>query len=230
MRISRVWTGLRPMVFALGFVAATAGGAHAASASSGGSTTDATPLVAYDTVGSSIGTAGVTGNPLVSFIPITGSFQAPSNLSFGKFQVAAPVPGLTTTYSNTPFSLLLKADSVNGNNQIVPNETPVKITGVLNGKVSSPFSSDLVATFDPMASSSFTTGLYKHTLGLPDGPLKLVPSTVGDGLTTAQAHLGSQTVVAAPVPEPSTIALFAVSIIGLGFRRRMLRDRAAAAA
>jgi hypothetical protein len=228
MRISRIWTGLRPMVFALGFVAATAGGAQAASTSSGGSTTDATPLVAYDTVGSSIGTMGVTGNPLVSFIPVTGSFQSPSNLSFGKFQVTAPASGLSTTYSNTPFTLLLKADSVNGNSQVVPNETPVQVTGHLNGTVSSPYSTDLVATFDPMANSSFTTGLYKHTLGLPDGPLKLVPSTVGDGLTTAQAHLNSQTVVTVPSPEPSTIALFTVSIIGLGFRRRMLRDRAAA--
>lgn len=228
MRRTRGWTGLRPLVFALGFVASTAGGAQAAStASAGGSTTDANPLVAYNTVGSTIGTTGVTGNPLVSFIPVTGSFQSPSNLSFGKFQVAAPATGATAAYVNTPFSIMMKADSVNSNTTLVPNETPVAITGVLNGTVSSPSQTDLVATFNPLAKSTFQTGLYQHTLSLPDNPLRLVPSTVNDGLTTAQAHLVSQTVVTAPVPEPSTIALFAVTLVGLGARRRMLRGRAA---
>lgn len=222
MRRTRGWIGLRPTVFALGLVAATAGGAQAAAISAA-----ASPLLAYDTVGSSISTTGVTGTPVVNFIPATGAVMAPSNLSFGKFEVVAPVSG-STTYANTPFAIQLTADAVNGTTPVVPNQTPLTITGLLNGTVSGASQSSVVATFDPLVNSSFQTGLYVNTLGLPNSPLNLVPSTSNNGDTTLQASLTSAVSPAPPVPEPSTLALFAATIIGLGFRRRLLARRTVA--
>jgi PEP-CTERM motif len=221
---TRGWTGLRPMVFTLGLVAATAGGAQAASMSA---SVPASPLLAYNTVGSSVGGTGISGNPVINFIPATGAVISPTNLSFGKFEVLAPADGSTTTYSNTPFTIQLKVDSVNSTTPVVPNQSPITVTGLLNGTVSGASRSEVVATFNPLAKSDFQTGLYVNTLGLPNSPLNLVPSTVNNGDTSLQASMTSMTAVTQPVPEPSTIALFAATIIGLGFRRRMLARRAA---
>jgi hypothetical protein len=212
------------MVFALGLVAATAGGAQAAAITA---TTAASPLLAYDTVNSSIGTTGITGTPVIDFIPATGAVMAPSNMSFGKFEIVAPSSG-TTTYSNTPFSIQVTPDAVNGT--ALTGQTPVTVTGVFNGTVSSASQTDVVATFNPLTQSTFQAGQYANTLGLPNSPLSLVPSTINNGDTTLQASITSAVSPAAsPVPEPSTLALFAATIVGLGFRRRILARRVASA-
>jgi hypothetical protein len=251
MRTTRGWTGLRPTVFALGLVAATAGGARADAIDSTSSasaadqaTTPASPVLSYNTVGSTIGTTGVSGTPLVTFVPVTGSFMSPSSLSFGAFQVAAPTSG-TTTYTNTPFSIEMTATGVNGQSLITPsagssadtagtsttglspNESPIMLTGVLNGSVSASNQSSVVATFDPLAKSAFQTGLYTNTLSQPDSPLHLVPSTTNGGLTSVQAPLVTQTTVSNPVPEPSSVAVFAAAIAGLAAHRWRARRRAA---
>ena len=130
MRRKRGWTGLRPTVLALGFVAATAGGVRAANIP------PTTPVLAYNTVGSGIDNSDtVGGTPTISFTPLLGSsFLAPSSLSFGKFLVSALPDGQTTTYSNTPFHIKLNATAVDGSAPD-PNGTPLAITGKLNGSV-----------------------------------------------------------------------------------------------
>lgn len=227
MRRTRGWTGLRPMLMALGLVAATAGVGRAAPVSGTTPKTDG-PLMTYNTIGSTIGTTGVTGNPAVRFIPVTGGgFLAPSNLSFGKFQIDALAAGERTTYNNTPFTMRFQADALNGQS-IEPNETPIEVTGVLNGEVVGDSQSTVVATFNPLTKSEFQTGLYTNTLALPDGPLRLNPSTSNGGMTTAQAFLSNTSLDPNPIPEPSTLALFAVTMFGFAARRRLLGHRAAA--
>lgn len=227
MRTTRGWTGLRPKVFALGLVVATAT-ATAGNALAAPIATPASPLLAYNTVGSSIGSTGISGGaPVINFIPATGAVMSPSNLSFGRFEVKAPTDGATTTYSNVPFTIKLTADSVDGKTSVTPNETPIEITGVLNGTVSGASQSDVVATFNPLKDSDFQTGMYMNTLGLPNSPVSLVPSTVQNGYTTLQSSLSSVVAPTYPVPEPSTVALFAATIVGLGFRRRLLMARRA---
>jgi hypothetical protein len=228
MRRTRGWTGLRPTVFALGLVAATAGGARADAMSSSSSalpTVPASPVLSFNTtVGSSLG-APASGSPLITFVPVTGSVMTPSNLSLGAFQVAAPASG-TTTYNNTPFSIQLVSTAVNGDTGAAGIQTPIQVSGVLNGTVSSANQTNVVATFNPLASNQFTTGVYTNTLILPDSPLHLVPSTTNGGLTSIQAHLQSLTTVTLTAPEPTSVAVFVVALAGLAAHRRSRRRAA----
>ena len=57
---------------------------------------------------------GVTGANVISYVPITtATVDATSNLSLGSFQVAG-IPGQTTTYNNTPFSITFVPPSYDG--------------------------------------------------------------------------------------------------------------------
>jgi len=209
MRMSCQSAGLRTTVLALGFVALAATGVQA------------DPIINYTTSGS-IDSKGVNGFGVISFIPVSnGAFNAPSAFSLGDFQVAALPKDQSTTYTNTPFHITYLANSVNG---IAPNpnETPLEVSGVLNGDVSGANQSNVVATFDPLPKSSFLTGAFKNSLKILDSPLSLVPSTTNNGQTSAQARLDT-----VPVPEPTSIALFVTTLAGLGVRHRVRTRRAA---
>lgn len=225
MRRTLGWTGLRTSVVAFGLVAAAAGITRADPMTS--------TLIAYDTVGSSIGTSGVTTSggattPALSFVPLTGgAFMSPSTLDLGMFQTAALAAGQSVTYSNTPFDIKFTVDGVNGQTGFMPNGTPVDLTGTLNGTISGPNQSSVMATFDAPASSAFATGLYANTLAITNNPVSVVPSTTNNGMTTVQAMLTTTITPATPAPEPSTVVLFAATIAGLGLRHRLRRARAA---
>ena len=113
--------------------------------------------------------------------------------------------------------------------------------GVLNGTLSGPNQSNVTATFGTFDSSgnftpysatnntvNFSTGLYNNSLTLPVGAISIVPSTTNDGVTTLQATLTNVSVAPAAAPEPSTIVLFAATVVGLGFRQRLRKSRAGA--
>jgi len=211
MRKSSQWTGLRGTVLALGFVALA------------GTVVRADAVMNYTTSGS-IDSGGVSGPGVISFIPVSnGAFNSPSAFSLGDFQVAALPATQTTKYTNTPFHITFLANSVNGKAPD-PNETPVQVSGVLNGEITGANQSGVVATFDPLSKSAFRTGDYVHTMGILDSPLSLVPSTTNNGQTSAQAHLDT---VFKPVPEPTSIALFLTTLAGLGVRHRVRARRAA---
>jgi hypothetical protein len=206
MRKSCQSAGLRTTVLALGFVALTAAGVQAE------------PIMNYTTSGS-IDSSGVSGPGVISFIPVSnGAFNAPSSFSLGDFQVAALPDGQSTTYTNTPFHITYLANTVNGIAP-EPNETPIQVSGVLNGDISGANQSNVVATFDPLPKSAFQTGPYKNTLKILDSPLSLVPSSTNNGQTSAQAKLDT-----VPVPEPTSIALFVTTLAGLGVRHRVLES------
>jgi hypothetical protein len=179
------------------------------------------PVLTYDTVGSSISNTGVVGTQVVSFVPTSGgSFLAPSFLSLGSFMAASQPAGQSTTYTNTPFSLKFNADAINGA-AVQPNETPITISGVLNGAMSGNNQSSVVATFNSIDKPTFKTGLYSNSLTPPSSALNIVPSTTNNGLSTVQAALAS-TATGVPVPEPATMLIFGASIVGLGLRRRRI--------
>jgi hypothetical protein len=215
MRTNHVGTGLRRAAITFGLCAMMTSGLSASPSESSLSS-----LMQFGTSGQ-VGTTGITGPNVISYVPVSsGSFTTPSAFSLGTFVVGYQPQGTTTTYDHTPFSITYTAQKVNGDVP-KPNETPITITGFLNGSVSGPDQSNVVATFDPIGTPNFITGAYANTLSVLDPQVSLVPSTTNSGQTTAQAHLE---VVAAPIPEPATIALFLTTIAGLGLRHRLRRN------
>jgi hypothetical protein len=105
----------------------------------------------------------------------------------------------------------------------------VVLTGVLNGVVHGPSSSTVQATFNPVPNGLVElgkAGSAKFTL--PSGSLLLAPSTSNSGTTSAQGLVTftpGTNPGEAPVPEPSTIALFLTTVGGLGLRRYVLGRR-----
>ncbi|WP_422928438.1 PEP-CTERM sorting domain-containing protein [Singulisphaera sp. PoT] len=215
MRKSRRFAGVRMFALAIGMVALTAASGRA----------DA--IISYDTSGS-IDSTGVSGSGVISFIPITGnSFNSPSGFSLGEFQVAALPGSQSTTYTNTPFHITFLVSSVDGKTPD-PNETPIKVSGVLNGTVTGGNQSSVVATFDPISNPTFLTGDFTNTLSVPNNPLSLVPNSTLGGQTSAQANLDTTPVnPVPPIPEPTSVAMFLTTLAGLGVRRHFKNRKAA---
>ncbi len=190
-----------------------------------------TSLTSYNqyVTSGTIGSTGIDGTAVVRFEGIgdtgPGFFTAPSAFSLGTFVVDPLAVGQTTTYDQTPFSITFTTQQVDGL-EPSPNETPLTITGVLNGKVSGPRQSNVVAMFDPVIGNPFQTGSFMNTLSVLDTSRALVPSTSNGGRTTAQGRVVATTVpVPVPVPEPASISLLAIALGGVAIRRRVRRGR-----
>jgi hypothetical protein len=211
------WTGLRAAVIALGLVAWTATGATAA------------PL-SYTTSGQVDTTTGVTGTNVISYVPLsTGNnvdlSSGQTNVGLGNFVISPLAGGVSTTYSNTPVQISFLPASYGSTS--VATDAPVVVSGVLNGVVNGASSSTVTASFSSVPNSLVSLGGNGTAqFSLPATTLLLAPSTSNNGTTSAQ---GLVSLVEAPVPEPSTIALFLTTVGGLGLRRYVLSRRRAAA-
>ncbi len=217
MHRTQGWIRLQSAVIALGLLAFATTGATADTINNN--------MLVYSTAGSIDTSTGVTGANVVSFIPVTGGeISATSNLTLGSFQVMG-VPGQMTTYDNTPFSLTFAPTAFDGTT--VTNAGPVTLSGTLNGTITGQYASSVQVTFNPIVGGSFQLAGQSATLSVMQNDEKLlVPSSVG-GTTTLEASIVGPNGINpfAPIPEPSTIALFVSAIGGLGLRRYVLVRR-----
>jgi len=215
MRKSLQRATLRTPILALGLLAGASAGVHAA------------PVMTYSTSGA-IDSTGVTGAPVISFNSVaSGSVDTvtPTNLSLGAFQVAGLLGDQFTTYKDTPFHITFLVNQVDGQTPD-PNQTPIQISGVLNATIIGNNQSSVTATFDPPNAFNFQTGiqdglqktLYDNTLAITS-PKSLVASTTNGGRTSAEALITTLP----HVPEPTSVAVFLMSLGGLGLHHRLRR-------
>lgn len=222
MRTTINWTGTRRLAAALGIFALMAGSSKGAGMSSStpdpatGQTVNANLI--YNTSGV-VGTTGVSGLNVISFVPVSNSsVQTSTSLSLGTFVVAPLANGQTTVYNHTPFAISYATKSVNGTD-VSATQPLLTLTGFFNGQVTGSDQSNVVATFDPITDPTFKLNSdLTGFLSLPSPQRTLVPSTTFNGQSTAE---GFVVVRAAPVPEPTTIALLVMAGVGVGLRRRM---------
>src|SRR5487761_1909719 len=195
---------------------------------SGGANVLASPIqatIGYDTTGS-VGTTGVSGTPVVSFLGVAGgSSVAGTPFSFGNFVVALPPAGTDTTYSKTPFTIQYDVKTVSGSIPS-PNEGSVTIHGVLDGTVRSNGQSDLTPSFgfvpDPSTPDLLPLATF-YTAGSIVNHLFPVLSARPTFLSTAEGGVNSLDGALGPVtvPEPTPLALYAciVSLLICGHGR-----------
>ena len=166
----------------------------------------------------------------ISFNPVaTGAFTAPSAVGLGEFVVSTLPAGQSVTYDNTKFAISYNPVTIAGT--AYPSDgAPVMITGHLDGMLSGGQSS-VVATFDPITNPVFASAdkQYLSTLSVVNNPLALVPASAG-GRTTVQAAVITTTPAPAgggidQVPEPTTFAILATAMVGLGLRHRLRSNR-----
>ncbi len=218
MRMTSVWTGPRASVIGL---LALVGAVFAAPSTSKAESLNS--LINYSTSGSIDTATGVNGPGVISFNSVMdGTFSAPSSLSLGSFQMAGLPAGVSTTYTNTPFTITYLTNSING---VMPTTSnPIVLKGVLNGTVTGGNQSGVTATFSTSPPITFNTGGLQNSLQILGETLALVPSTTNGGLTTAQAEIATTgSLSGVPVPEPATIAVFVMAFGGLGLRRQIRR-------
>jgi hypothetical protein len=216
MRMTQGWIRLRSAVVAVGLLAWSTTGASADAISN---------LLDYSTAGSIDTSVGVTGANVISYVPVTNASISPtSNIPLGEFQVAALPSGQTTTYEKTPFSITFVPSTYN--NIALTGSTPVTVTGTVSGQITGNYQSTVAVAFNPISNGAFQLAGAASTLNVLQNDQKLlVPASAG-GTTTLEGILSSTAAQQeAPVPEPSTIALFMSTVVGLGLRKYVLARR-----
>ncbi len=217
MHRTQGWIGLRSAVIALGLLAYSTTSAKSDVISNS---------LEYSTSGGINTATGVTGPNVISYVPVTNAdVSASSNLSLGSFQVAG-LTGQTTNYNNTPFTINFLPSMFNGSAiSFSGTNPPPSVTGYLNGTVDGPSQTNVVVSFSPVANGSFPPlSGASSTLTMLQNEELLVPASAG-GNTTVEGIIATSGSPFAPIPEPSTIALFMSAVGGLGLRRYVLGRR-----
>lgn len=167
------------------------------------------------TTSGQIGSEGVTGFSAISFRSQADPIWGTTGTRYlGQFLTAPMPPGLTTTYNNTSFSIsLLPVGLQLDGTWYTQNLQPIVLKGRLNGSITGSDYSNVVATFDPVnpwvdivqggvpGSTTFLSGI---------GPFVIKSNGTTDA-SMSWLTLANPSPV--PVPEPTTLAIFASGLV-----------------
>jgi hypothetical protein len=175
--------------------------------------------VHYSTYGS-VDSFGVDGQPVVVYQGVQyGTLTTGGSFSLGQFSVAATSDGGSATYTDIPFQIALRVQSLGGSAPS-PNQTPAILQGTLSAVITDGKIDSLTAKFPTYPSSSDDPPPYPSSIApfqIADYNGFLNVTSSGDGGGTIQAELN-----VAPVPEPTSMMVFAAAagLVALRARRR----------
>jgi hypothetical protein len=208
-------TALPTILFSIAFHFTTCSSLQAGSIAS-------VPSFGFTTSGQ-VGNEGVSGFNTISYQsqpdPIWGTT---GNRFLGKFLVGPLPDGISTTYTNTPFSISVLPSALQVNDVWYRDDLqPVVLKGRLNGMITGTGYSNVVASFDPVSPwvdvvKGGVPGNQTFLAGT--GPFLISPNGTTDA-SLNWALVGSASPV--PVPEPTTLLIIASGFaFGLISQRR----------
>jgi hypothetical protein len=187
-------------------------------------TLSASPIetpIAYSTYGA-VDSVGVIGDPVLVFQGVPyATLTTGGTFDIGKFTVAATPGDGTANYTNIPFQIVLRAQAIDGSAPS-PNETPIILQGTLSAVLTGGKIDSLTATFptyssDPANPPPFPTSVTPFRIGDFTSYLSITSSGNGGGSIQGTLNL-------APVPEPTSMMVFAAAAGLVALRARRSRS------
>lgn len=179
--------------------------------------------ISYSTSGS-VDSFGVVGEPIIVYQGVQyGTTTTGDSFNLGQFIVASNGGSGSATYTDVPFQIAMRVQSVDG---AAPspdtNDTPVLLQGTLSAVVTDGRIVSLSAMFSNTAGGSGDPPPYPSTIApfrIGDYSGYLNVSGAGDGGSPIQSVLN-----VTPVPEPASMMVFAAAAGLVALRARRARS------